>query len=732
MILMKNLKRTLLATSLLLAQGAWAANTAVESDKVVKSRVSASALSMQSQSMATMFDVGAFVTKEGSSEMRFSFNGFPLEPKIDKESELNRLTLNFGHVKLELKPEIKHRSTKEIKNYKLERTPDGDLIAQIDLAGASNYASRIIGGEFILTVLPTENKVVAQTALTTRGVLAVNFARTKGGEDQAIFELAGNDTPIDVKQDGSKIVVKFKGSKIPENYLKTRAFNDSRAVIANAKIYNSGNDGVVELTQIGGFDYVAYQVDKKLTLNVAKKNIKAIASENVDQVKYKGKKISMDFQNVEVRRILQLLASYTGVNIVTSDNVTGNISLKVQDVPWDQALNIIMKSKSLASRTDGNVIWVAPIDELVRFENAEAKAYAQSISLAPLKTAFITLNYANAKDIGALIDSSTSAQEEKDARAGGEIANRQFNINQMNLNGDGTSALLSPRGSAIVDTRTNTIIVNDTAAKIQELKKILAQLDVPVRQVMVEAKIVRATASFSKAVGVKWGFLSSGGISTASDLTNLHNTSKYMTSKGEGEIPENNVNIDLGQTTGTSGIALGIINTTDALLGLEISALQSDGLGEVLSTPRVMTGDKQEAKIRSGVKLPYKTVSDGGTNTEFQEAMIELTVTPSITPEGTVQMKLEISKDAQGALTDAGYAIDTNQLSTNVIVGDGETVVLGGLYEDNKTDDLEKVPFLGDLPVVGKMFTSKVKTQSKRELLIFITPRIMNEASVKK
>lgn len=725
--LVKNLKKTLLATSvLLLSQGALAADVVKDNNSVVKSKVAAAVLSMQSQASVTMFDVGAFVTKEGSTEMRFTFNGFPTEPKITKEAE-NRITLNFGKIALDLKPEIKHRSTSEVASYKIERTPDGELVASIDFTGENNYASRIIGGEFILTVLPVETKVVAQTVkANAKGVLGVNFSRTKGGEDQAIFELAGSNTSIDVKQDGSKIVIKFKGSKIPDSYLKTRVFNDSRAVISGAKIYNNGNDGVVELNQNGSFEFVAYQVDKKLTINVAKKKIKVVEKDGSDQVKYKGKKISMDFQNVEVRRILQLLASYTGVNIVTSDNVTGNISLKVQDVPWDQALNIILKSKSLASRTDGSVIWVAPIDELARYENSEAKAYAQSIALAPLKTAIINLNYAKAKDIGDIIENSKTAAEEDGQSSG--VSNRQFSIGQMNLNGDGSKSLLSPRGSVIIDSRTDTIIVTDTATKIEELRKIISQLDIPVRQVMVEAKIVRATASFSKAVGVKWGLLSNGNINTASNLSNLHNTSKYMTSRGEGEVPETNVNIDLGQTVGTSGIALGLINTTDALLGLEISALQSDGLGEVLSTPRVMTGDKQQAKIRSGVKLPYKTVSDGGTNTEFQEAMIELTVTPSITPDGMVQMKLDISKDAQGALTDAGYAIDTNQLTTNVLVGDGETVVLGGLYEDNKTHDLEKVPFLGDLPVVGKAFTSKVKTQSKRELLIFITPKIIADS----
>lgn len=675
----------------------------------------------------SIYNLLSQVGEDGATEIRLDFNGLSVEPKVQKIEEKEQLILNFGKVNLDLKKNLDHYATPQVRAFKLAKNVDGDSILVIALGEYSKLTNKKESNTYAIKVYPKAIASVASTSFAPNGgVEKVAFTRSKGGEDKAIIQLKSADTPVTIKQDGSSIVARFKGSRFAQSELKTQNFNDSRAVINKARVYNDGNDGVVELTQTSGFEYMAIQVEKNLTINVAKKtSSKSTSVVGLNGERYVGKKISMDFQNVEVRKVLQLLAAYTGVNIVASDNVTGNISLRLQDVPWDQALGIILKTRSLSQRKDGNVIWVAPVEEVEKYEAGEAKAYAQSIKLAPLETAFIQLNYAVAADVVSLIRMEGGNKEKP------EVENQQLAIARMNVNGDGSNSLLSPRGSVSYDARTNMLIVSDTAKKVEEIKRIISQIDIPVKQVMVEARIVRATTSFSKAIGVKWGVAKDSGQSISGNMSNLYSSSRYGKAN-EAEAIDENVNLDLGQALGTSSIAFGLINTTNTLLALELSALQSEGLGEVLSTPKVMTGDKQQATIRSGVKLPYKTIDDEGrATTTFQDAVLELTVTPSITPDGTVQMKLDINKDSQGQLTDSGYAIDTNKLTTNVLVNNGETVVLGGLYEDTKINDVSKVPVLGDIPFIGKAFRSKSKTESKQELLIFVTPKIVDNTALK-
>lgn len=665
----------------------------------------------------SIYGFDAYQTEDGATEIRLNFNGFPTTPTAKKLTGPDKLILDFGNVSNDLKKKLAFKATKQVKSLDLDRNEKGHLVLEINLNEFGRFTTRKADGSFYLKIYPEVKNEVKVVAGQSKGVSGIQFKRTKGGEDQAILELLSSDTPVTVKQNGNKVELRFKGNKLPAGMVKTQSFNDLKAIIATSKAYNQGFDGVVELTMNGNFEYMAFQLEKKLTINVAQKKATKASANTSDQNGYTGRKISMDFQDVEIRRVLQMIANYVGVNIVTSDAVTGNVSLRVQDVPWDQALSIMLKSKGLSQRRDGKVIWVAPTTEVAKQETEEAKAYAQSITMSPLVTSIIQLNYAKAVDMAKLI-----SMEGVTEQSTGEY-NRQLMASRMNANGD-DSRLLSPRGAVSADSRTNTLIVLDTQQKVDEIKRIMSQLDIPVRQVMVEARIVRATTNFSKNMGVKWGIAKDSGVSMGANMSNLYSGSKYGRAN-EAETIDSAVALDLGQATSVSSVAFGLINTTDKLLGLELSALQSDGLGEVLSTPRVLTGDKQEATIRSGVKLPYKTVSeDQGTNTTFQDAILELTVTPSITPEGTVQMKLVINKDSQGQLTDAGYAIDTNQLVTNVLVNDGETVVLGGLYEDTKTNTVEKVPFLGDVPFLGKAFQSKSKNESKQELLIFITPKI--------
>lgn len=669
----------------------------------------------------SLYASGVYKAEDGSSEVRLNFDGFPPTPKAQKIED--RLILNFGQVALSAKQQP-FTATSEVKGYDLKRDDYGDLILTVRLGEHGRFTTRKDSGGFVLKVYPSADQVV-QKAVGFNGVSGIKFSRTKGGEDQTIIDLNNSATPVAVKQIGGKIQVRFRGNKLPANLVKTNNFNDLKAVVSSVKAYNEGLDGILDITPNGSYDYTAIQVDKRLTINVAKKQVVNSKSAASSDSVYSGKKISMDFQEAQITRVLQMLAKYVGVNIIVSDAVAGNVSLRVQDVPWDQALSIMLKTKGLSQRREGNVIWVAPTTEIVKQESEEAKAKAQEISLAPLVTSFVQLNYAKAEDVVKLINL-------EDVKTSSDIGadNRQYAASRLNLNGD-DSRLLSPRGVVTADLRTNTLVILDTQEKVDQIKRVIGQVDIPVKQVMVEARIVRATTNFSKSMGVKWGVARDSNRSIASNMDNLYKASKYGR-QNEAESVDSAVSLDLGQSAGVANIAFGLLNTTDTLLGLELSALQSDGLGEVLSTPKVMTGDKQEATIRSGVKLPYKTVSaDSGTNTSFQDAVLELTVTPSITPEGTVQMKLVINKDSQGLLTDAGYAIDTNQLITNVLVNDGETVVLGGLYEDTKTNSVDKVPVMGDIPFLGKLFQSKSKVENKQELLIFITPKVITDPTAK-
>lgn len=589
----------------------------------------------------------------------------------------------------------------------------------VNLKKAGAFTTRVEGNTFILKInnaaTPQLENIAPAIMPSSQGVTNVDFHRGDKGEGQVVVDLSNPNTPVDVKQQGSKIVVRFLGNKIPTGLARRLNVNDFSTPVSSVDAFNEGRNGVINIQANGSFDYMAYQTDNRLIISVAKKEMTTANAQPHLGHKYTGKKISLDFQDIEVRRVLQLLADFTGVNIVASDSVQGNITLRLKDVPWDQALDIIMKSKNLDKRRNGNVIWVAPIPELLKSEEDAAKAYAQSIKLAPLQTETMQLNYVKAADVKTMI----------------EDANNKNKSNNSSTD-DGMRSLLSSRGSIVIDTRTNTVIMSDTAEKIEQLKNIIKQIDLPVKQVMIEARVVRATTSFSKSLGVKWGFFSDGSATVASNTSNLYtlHNNKYA---GKSDAITNNLNVDLGASSSSTGsspasIAFGLINTADSLLTLELSALQADGQGEVISTPKVMTGDKQEAIIKSGTKIPYSTTSaNSGTTTTFQDANLELNVTPSITPDGNVQMKLKITKDTVGSLTSAGYVIDTNALQTNVLVNNGETVVLGGIYEDTHQNDVNKVPFFGDLPWIGNLFKTKTTSDSKNELLIFITPRIVDD-----
>ena len=669
------------------------------------------------------------------TEIRVMFNGLPPQPAAYQLEQPSRLILDFDKAQQTLKQNSVAVATKEASSVEVSSDAQRSRLT-VNLADAGAFTTRVEGNTFILKInSKTATPVAAVTAQrSAQGVSNIGFQRGGEGEGQVVIDLLGSNTPVDVQQQGSKIVVRTLGNKIPAHLARRLNVNDFATPVSTIDAHNDGSNGVITIQAAGSYEYMAYQAEDKLTISlkrpVDKNPLKLRAAQS-----YTGKKISLDFQDIEVRRVLQLLADFTGINMVAADTVQGNITLRLKDVPWDQALDIILKSKNLDKRRNGNVIWIAPVSELIKAEEEEAKAIAQSVKLAPLQTEYIQLNYAKAADIEKLI---TEGKNTSNSRSGSNTSSGTDPL------GDSVGSLLSPRGTVSVDPRTNTLIINDTSAKIDQIRQMIDLLDVSVKQVMIEARIVRATTDFTKEMGVKWGILSQGITNNnhllvgGSDTTlwNLREPEKDDDTGGwkyEIERPQN-LNVDLGVTSaGASRIAFGLISLSDFMLDLELSALQADGYGEVISTPKILTADKQKAKVASGTQIPYQSSEGGGANavstTEFIDATLSLDVTPSITPDGKVQMQLNITSDSPGAPTPTGQlTINKNAVNTNVLVDNGETVVLGGIFEQQTANSQTKVPFLGDIPYIGRLFRKDVKSENKRELLIFVTPRIVNDS----
>ena len=633
------------------------------------------------------------------TEIRVMFNGLPPQPQAYQLEQPSRLVLDFDKAQQSLKQGSIAVATAEASTVDVTSDAQRSRLT-VNLADAGAFTTRVEGNTFILKINsanPTLATPIA-TARSEQGISNIGFQRGSDGEGQVVIDLKGSNTPVDVKQQGSKIVVRVLGNKIPAHLSRRLNVNDFATPVSTIDAQNDGSNGLITIQSNGSFEYMAYQAEDKLTISLKRPEDKNPMKPKAPSA-YTGKKISLDFQDIEVRRVLQLLADFTGINMVASDTVQGNITLRLKDVPWDQALDIIMKTKNLDKRRNGNVIWIAPVAELIKSEEEEAKAIAQSIKLSPIQTDYIQLSYAKSADVLKLLEDSRDSK-------GGE-SNRTAGSDSLAL-----ESLLSARGSAVSDSRTNTLIINDRQQNIDKIRRMIDLLDVAVKQVMVEARIVTASTDFSRELGIKWS------------AKKLGNSPVW----GGDFQPSFDLGVDLA--TNTAGtFNFGLLKISDYMLNLELSALQADGHGEVLSAPKVLTGDKQKAYILRGTEIPYQTWSaTEGLKTEFRAANLKLEVTPSITPDGKVQMALKIEKDTVGTLTSAGYLINTNELETNVLVDDGETVVLGGIFDDIKQNQYEKVPFFGDLPVVGALFKNNTRSSAQTELLIFVTPRIVNDS----
>ena len=693
------------------------------------------AITQVAAAQVTMTNVVPMQVPGQGTEIRVMFNGLPPQPQAYQVENPSRLILDFNQAKQTLSKTNIPVSTNEASSVDIA-SDDQRARLTVNLKQTGQYTTRVEGNTFILKI-NNETAQLASPVLAavqqqpTHGLADIGFQRGGTGEGQVILNLQGANTPVDVKQQGSKVVVRFLGNKIPAHLIRRLNVNDFATPVSTVDAYNDGSNGVITIQASGSYEYMAFQAEDKLTISLKRPEEKKGVVSSQKTTNYVGNKISLDFQDIEVRRVLQLLADFTGINMVAADTVQGNITLRLKDVPWDQALDIILKTKSLDKRRNGSVIWIAPVSELIKAEEDEAKAIAQSVKLAPLQTEYIQLNYAKVADIEKLITqgkNSSNSGTNTNTNAGG--GNDPL--------GDSVGSLLSPRGTVSVDPRTNTLIVNDTAQKIDQIRKMIDLLDVSVKQVMIEARIVRATTDFSKDMGVKWGVATTDRIGNNDIIVGGSDTTLWniKTPDDDGKVTierPQNLNVDLGVANAAGKIAFGLINMSDFMLDLELSALQADGFGEVISTPKVLTADKQQAKVASGYKIPYQSAEGGGQNavskTEFIDATLSLDVTPSITPDGKVQMKLNITSDTPGAPTPTGQlTINKNAIETNVLVDNGETVVLGGIFEQETRSVQTKVPFLGDLPAIGRLFRRDSKSDTKRELLIFVTPRIVNDS----
>ncbi|MDQ3774343.1 MAG: type IV pilus secretin PilQ [Pseudomonadota bacterium] len=536
------------------------------------------------------------------------------------------------------------------------------------------------------------------------GIEDVDFRRGEAGEGRIIVLLSESGLISNVREEAGQIIIDFPDAALPERLDRRLDVLDFATPVKEVDTFPHEGGARMVITPSGHYEHLAYQSDKVLTVDVkplTKEEEQALKKEKFG---YTGEKLSLNFQDIEVRAVLQLIADFTQKNLVATDTVAGNVTLRLKNVPWDQALDIILKSKDLDKRESGNVIMVAPRDEIATREKSEAATRRELADLAPLKTEFIELNYAKAADVATLLKTEGNK-------------------------------LVSKDGQVSVDQRTNTLLVQETAEKLAEMRKVITTLDVPVRQVLIESRIVIANQDFSRELGVKFGYSKNSGLSTDNFGVVVGGTQPGDTNFADGTATAfttddlENFIVDLPAATPAGAIGLAVGKIGSYLLQLELSALQAEGRGEVVSSPRVITTDQKEAVIEQGSEIPYVSqTSSGATDIEFKKAVLSLRVTPHITPDDRINMSIQVNKDSVGQVFANVPSIDTRNVTTEVLVDNGETVVLGGIYEHANRNDVRRVPFFGELPYFGTLFRNTLNARNKDELLIFVTPKVMKES----
>jgi type IV pilus assembly protein PilQ len=566
---------------------------------------------------------------------------------------------------------------------------------------------------------------------TKHAIRDIDFRRGKAGEGRIVVDLGDTTTGIDIRQQGQQLVVDFLKTQLPENLRKRLDVQDFATPVSTVSTFAQGENVRMVIEPKGLWEHNAYQTDTQFVIEVKPVQYDPNKLVQGSRGGYRGEKLSLNFQNVDVRSVLNVIADFTDLNIITSDTVGGNLTLRLKDVPWDQALDIIMQTRGLDMRKNGNVIWIAPRDELATKEKLELEAAQQISELEPLRNETFQLNYTKAAELVILLRGGVPV-------GGGGGAN---------------VPILSKRGSVVADPRTNTLFVQDIPARLEAVRKMIATTDIPVRQVMIEARIVEATDKFSRTLGVRLGYQNIAGnqffggrplfnvggavnspVSTATGATNVTgSTDTSLLTAPVATFPQANmINLPASPLeTGAQAGAFSLVLFNSAatkFLNLEITALESDGKGKIISSPRVVTANQVEALIEQGTEIPYQqATSSGATSIAFRKAVLALRVKPQITPDGNVIMDVDVNKDAVGIQTTAGPAIDTKHVRTSVLVENGGTVVIGGIYTQDESNQVNKIPFFGDLPAVGPLFRNNLRRDNKTELLVFLTPRIIDE-----
>ncbi|WP_343629594.1 type IV pilus secretin PilQ [Roseateles sp.] len=554
----------------------------------------------------------------------------------------------------------------------------------------------------------------------------IDFRRGTDGSGRVVVNLPSSQVGVDIQQQGKTLVVDFLRSNLPERLRRKLDVTDFGTPVQTVVASQAGDRVRLVVTPKGDWEHSAYQSDNQFVLEVRPQKVDP--NKLTQGPGYNGDKLSLNFQNIDVRALLQVIADFTNFNVVTSDTVSGNVTLRLKDVPWDQALDIILQAKGLGMRKSGNVLWIAPKEELAAKEKAELEAKQQITQLEPLRTQSFQMNYTKAEEVAKGLTGQNNPS--------GTGGNTQ------------TSRILSSRGSVIWETRTNQLFVSDIPSKLEEIQALIAKIDIPVRQVLIEARIVEADDKFGKALGVKLGasdlrgrqggipgysvgggnYVTVGGnYSAVGSATNQQATYQYADSQFV-NLPAN-VSSDVFGQQSAANFALSLFSATaNRFLNLEISALEADGRGKVVSSPRVVTADQTKALIEQGEEIPYQqATSSGATSISFKKAVLKLEVTPQITPEGNVILTVDVNKDSRGTLTPQGYAINNKHVQTLVLVENGGTVVIGGIYTQEDLDSENKVPYLGDIPLLGNLFKNRTRSTAKTELLIFITPKVVSD-----
>lgn len=697
----------------------------------------------------------------GKVELTLKLAGSPPEPQVFTTDTPPRIALDLADTRngtTDRHIDINTGSTSGVSAVEAA----GRTRVVIDLVRPSSYETRVDGANLVVTVSNGVSGSATTTAMVgndpSKAVASggteisnVDFRRGKNGEGRIIVSFSNEGATADVKREGDKVTLDLYNAKLPNNLAQRLDVLDFATPVQFVETRARGNGAHMEITVKPPFEQLAYQTGNEYVVEIAPKRDDDKAKKGKDaEPEYNGARVTFNFQDIPTRSVLQLIADVSDLNVVVADSVKGNVTLRLVNVPWDQALDLVLQAKGLDKRRRGNVIWVAPQKEIADYEQAKEDARIALEQRVELATAYIPISYGKAKDIAGLM-----TDQSKQAGGGGQGGGQ--------TQGQTTKGFLSQRGSVSYDERTNTLLVNDTPDKIKEIRELIAVLDRPVQQVLIESRIVIATDDFARDLGVKFGVsggyedrhgnvITTSGSQTAADtMANVALNNRFAGGRGlpvaaPGSSPggiavpalPSRLNVNLPAATPAGSFGLAILGA-DYLLDLELSAAQTEGRGEVISSPRVITANQQEAVIKQGQEIGYVTFQSGGAGgnsqatVQFKDAVLELQVTPTITADSRVFLALNVKKDAIAALVPnpgGGFVpqLDKREINTSVLVDNGQTVVLGGVYEVEKREDLKKVPFLGDVPGLGALFRNTTRKNNKAELLIFVTPRILNES----